>query len=128
MSDLLNPTTAITETTETTVEFEEVKLILALAWQNGRWDGSDGGVGGYGDVLQYLADAQRYEGSDDDETCSKLLVSDMMSRLPLIQSSLSSLPTLEDLIQECGEGNVDGLRRKCAGLVLREMGFIDKGL
>ena len=26
------------------ISFEEVKLILGLAWQRGRWDGSDGGV------------------------------------------------------------------------------------
>ena len=51
----------------------------------------------------------------------------MMSRLPLIQSSEGRLPTLDDLTQEFGEDS-DGLRRKCAGLVLREMRFIEKGL
>jgi hypothetical protein len=44
-----------------TTNIEEVKLVLALAWQKGRWDGSDGGRGGYGDVLAYMAQAERYE-------------------------------------------------------------------
>ena len=46
--------------------FEEVKLVLALAWQKGRWDGSDIGPYGYGAVLSAIARAERYElGSEE---------------------------------------------------------------
>ena len=59
MEALLNPKDVSDETLSSIVSvdesrqppFEEVKLVLGLAWQNGRWDGSDGGRGGYGDIL-----------------------------------------------------------------------------
>jgi len=104
--------------------FEEIKLILALAWQRGRWDGTDGGVGGYGEVLSTMAEAKKYE-SEDEDASSQLLVQDMIDRFHLISSS-SVLKEMDVLTMNCGD--TDTLRRKCTGLVLREMGFIANGL
>lgn len=105
--------------------FEEIKLILGLAWQRGRWDGSDGGMGGYGDVLRYMAAAQRYE-TEDEWANSILLIKDMKERFHLIASD-SSLKEMQDLDYE-NSSDIDGMRRKCAGLVLSEMNFIENGL
>jgi hypothetical protein len=101
--------------------FEEVKLVLALAWQRGRWDGSDGGVGGYGEVLNAMAQARRYEVGDE---CDRLLVQDMKERYHLLD------PTdvdKEAMLSLDGK-DVDGARRRCSGLVLKSMGFIENGL
>mmetsp|Transcript_22754 Transcript_22754/g.33328 ORF Transcript_22754/g.33328 Transcript_22754/m.33328 type:complete len:211 (-) Transcript_22754:76-708(-) len=120
--------------TESTIEdlddmrdppFEEVKLVLGLAWQNGRWNGSDGGVGGYGDVLATMADARMYE-TEDEEANSRLLVKDMMSRFHLICSD-DAMDFMKDLEDACGK-DTDLLRRKCAALVLSEMSFVENGL
>jgi len=107
--------------------FEEVKLILGLAWQNGRWNGSDGGVGGYGDVLATMADARKYE-TDDEEVNSRLLTKDMMNRFHLISSKDSSaMEEMNQIESMCGS-DVDMMRRKCSALVLSEMGFVETGL
>jgi len=106
--------------------FEEVKLILGLAWQNGRWDGSDGGVGGYGDVLNYMAAAQRY-GVGCEEECAKRFVGDMNDRFELLADNTSmELPKMRALLDDTSD--MDAARRKASGLVLEAMGFVDKGL
>eukprot|EP00978_Attheya_sp_CCMP212_P000336 scaffold684_cov38-Attheya_sp.AAC.1 len=104
--------------------FEEVKLVLGLAWQNGRWDGSDGGRGGYGQVLSAMAAADRYENGDEIE-CSRLLVEDMKERFHLIAKSEDDIAKMNALDTSA---DIDPVKRKCAGLVLQCMGFIEKGL
>jgi len=104
--------------------FEEVKLILGLAWQRGRWDGSDGGIGGYGDVLGYMAEC-RYE-TEDEQTNAIKLVKDMKERFHLIASE-AAVEKMKNLDHLC-DGDVDLMRRKCASLVLSEMGFVKNGL
>ena len=106
--------------------FEEVKLILALKWQSGKWDGTDGGPGGYGDVLAAMAEAERYEIGSDEESCSSLLVQDMMERFHLICSDNADLREMESIKVDCED--FDLMRRKCAGLVLKATGFIERGL
>lgn len=106
--------------------FEEVKLILALAWQRGRWDGSDGGKGGYGDVLRAMEEATRYESKSDDEN-SVLLVEDMMARFPLLSPSPEKLKDMNTISWILTRDN-DAARRKCSGLVLQSMGFVESGL
>ena len=91
--------------------FEEVKLILALAWQRGRWDGCDGGLGGYGEVLNAMAQAQRYEVGDE---CDWLLVQDMKERYHLLDPNNVDQEVMMSLDGE----DVDGARRRCSGLVL----------
>ena len=104
--------------------FEEVKLVLALAWQNGRWDGSDGGRGGYEEVLEAMAQADRYEKGDEDE-CSRRFIKDMQARFPLLNPTDEELATMQQLDQL--EPDVDAARRRCSALVLRAMGFVEKG-
>jgi len=110
--------------------FEEVKLVLGLAWQNGRWDGSDGGSGGYGDILQYMARAERYEGGNDLPKCvecNRQFIQDMSSRFRLIASEDDDqIQGMESIIDNTSD-DLDACRRKCAGMVLKAMGFIEKG-
>lgn len=108
--------------------FEEVKLVLALAWQRGRWDGSDGGPGGYGDVLATMAEAVRYEEGSEDE-CARCLVQDMSQpeRFALVEPSGEEDQAMRSLWEYAGE-DVDIAQRRCSGLVLKAMGFIGKGL
>lgn len=101
--------------------FEEVKLVLALAWQRGRWDGSDGGRGGYGNVLNAMAQAERYEVGDE---CNGLLVQDMQERYHSLDPTDADKEAMMTLDLE----NVDGARRRCSGLVLKSMGFIENGI
>jgi len=104
--------------------FEEVKLVLGLAWQNGRWDGSDGGPGGYGEVLTLMAEAQRYENGSE-ESCSQLLVQDMNDRFHLLNPTTEQLEIMKSILSD---GDHDSARRRCAGLVLSAMEFIENGL
>jgi hypothetical protein len=105
--------------------FEEVKLVLALAWQKGRWDGSDGGPGGYGDVLTMMAQAKRYEEGAD--RC-KLLVLDMEQRFELLKPTKHDLHMMNEVNGDLDSGNIQLAKRKCAGLVLNCMGFAQRGL
>mmetsp|Transcript_8204 Transcript_8204/g.10430 ORF Transcript_8204/g.10430 Transcript_8204/m.10430 type:complete len:239 (+) Transcript_8204:35-751(+) len=107
--------------------FEEVKLILGLTIQRGRWDGCDGGIGGYGEILNIMAQAKKYE-SDDEQSNSKLFIDDMVNRFNLI--AFDNDDAIEEMmqIQENFTNDYDLMRRKCVGLVLREMKFIESGL
>ena len=101
--------------------FEQVKLVLGLAWQRGRWDGSDGGPGGYGEVLNEMAKAKRYEIGND---CDVLFVEDIKERYHLLKPNDADMDTMMTI----DTNDVDVARRKCSGLVLKSMGFIDGGL
>lgn len=101
--------------------FEQVKLVLGLAWQRGRWDGSDGGPGGYGEVLNEMAKAKRYEIGEE---CDLLFVDDVKERYHLLTPNDADMDTMMTI----DTNNVDVARRKCSGLVLKSMGFIDSGL
>jgi hypothetical protein len=126
IKDLCTSPTIEIENREPT-NFEEVKLILALAWQRGRWDGSDGGKGGYGDVLATMADASRYE-SDDEKEDSIRLVKDMTGRFRLLGPSKEQTDEMENVLAILLENDKDAARRKCSGMVLEAMGFIENGL
>ena len=104
--------------------FEEVKLVLGLTWQRGRWNGRDGGKGGYGDVLALMAEAKRYEdGSAED--CAKLFVHDMQERYHLVaKDNEEDLQRMESLIQE---SDIFVARQRCSGLVLQAIGFVETG-
>lgn len=105
-------------------DFEEVKLVLALAWQNGRWDGSDGGRGGYEEILETMAQADRYEKGGEDE-CSRRLIKDMQTRFPLLDPTNEESVAMQQLDQL--EPDVDAARRRCSALILRAMGFVENG-
>jgi len=105
--------------------FEEIKLVLGLAWQRGRRDGSDGGSGGYGDVLTMMSNCRYEDGTE--EYCSKLLVEDMKKRFSLLKPNKEDLEVMNGLIENNND-DLDVARRKCSSLVLGAMGFIDNGL
>ncbi|CAM9986826.1 unnamed protein product [Ectocarpus sp. 12 AP-2014] len=106
------------------VDFEEVKLTMALAWQNGRWDGSDGGDGGYGDVLTMMAQAKRYEEGSEEERARKL-VEDMRPRFALLSPTKEQMAAMDGLTADLND--VLAARNRCCGLVLQAMGFVENG-
>eukprot|EP00566_Odontella_aurita_P021949 CAMPEP_0113552588 /NCGR_PEP_ID=MMETSP0015_2-20120614/15150_1 /TAXON_ID=2838 /ORGANISM="Odontella" /LENGTH=236 /DNA_ID=CAMNT_0000453581 /DNA_START=10 /DNA_END=720 /DNA_ORIENTATION=- /assembly_acc=CAM_ASM_000160 len=106
--------------------FEEVKLVLGLAWQCGRWDGSDGGRGGYGEVLAKMA-SKAYEPSDDPAK-SRSFVEDMRRRYRLLGGGKEDAAEMDSLDVGDDGADLDEARRRCAGLVLRAMGFVQNGL
>ena len=105
---------------------EEIKLILALEWQRGRWDGTDGGRGGYSEVLSTMAAAERYEHVPYEE-CLQRLVDDMAD-----PKRFGSLGTTSEEVEEmkaCVSAESTEKRfRKCAGMILRAMGYVDRGV
>ena len=103
--------------------FEEVKLILALTWQNGRWTGADGGPGGYGEVLELMAGAERYEAGSPKEN-SKALVEDLAERFHLLNPDTERQQAMDSVWVE---SDFDFSRRRCSGLVLEAMGFLESG-
>jgi len=113
--------------TEEPQNFEEVKLVLALAFQRGRWDGSDGGRGGYGEVLAYMADARRYEIGTEKE-CALNFVQDMQERFHLLKPDPEDQTTMNQLLIRQDDANFDISRRQCSGLVLKAMGFLENGI
>lgn len=110
------------------IDFEEIKLVLALVWQRGRWDGSDGGPGGYSEILHHMVEAVRYEIGTDEEI-SRRFVHDMQSRFQLLSITQrqfhGSMSTLDD--GDLSEEDIFLQRNICAGLVLQAMDFIEKG-
>jgi hypothetical protein len=120
INKLMNGNVALTDT-------EEIKLTLALTWQ-----GSDGGPNGYGQVLALMAQAERYEqqqGSsrDDDEEedfGTRRLVEDMQGRFRLLKPSVENQDEMKSLLDIYSTGVAF---RKCSGLVLQQVGFIENG-
>jgi hypothetical protein len=120
-----------TTTSSTAIDLEEIKLIMGLFWQNGRWDGSDGGVGGYGDVLAMMANAKRYEDGEDGKT---LLFRDMQERFHLLDPNNDDKIKMKKLVDVNNNSDnddididIDATLRCCSGLVLKAMGFIQNG-
>ena len=116
---------------EEEISVDEVKLILALKIQRGRWDGSDGGPnGGYGEVMSYMAQAKRYE--SDDSAGNRQLIQDMKDRFHLLNPTKEDLKLMESLWSDAklngDEERVEETLLKCSGLVLKAMGFIENGI
>ena len=91
---------------------EEIKLVLALKWQRNYRSG-------YGDVLDTMADARRYE---QEENGNRLLLIDMKERFHLLDPNQEDLAAMEALDDS---GDVESSLRQCSGLVLKTMGFAD---
>jgi hypothetical protein len=115
--------------------FEEIKLTLALVWQRGRWDGSDGGKGGYGEILHYLVLADRYEDINE-IVWSHRWIEDLMARFHLLRPSTDQISTMENLMDnvrsftsspDSDDSIIFRARRQCSGLVLQAIGFIENG-
>jgi hypothetical protein len=71
-----------------------------------------------------MAKAKRYEVGAE---CSKLLVQDMEQRFQLLDPSGKEVELMQSAV-EAIDSNVELARRRCAGLVLNSMGFVDGGL
>mmetsp|Transcript_41351 Transcript_41351/g.74548 ORF Transcript_41351/g.74548 Transcript_41351/m.74548 type:complete len:239 (+) Transcript_41351:41-757(+) len=132
VESLLSPVEFKASHPNSEVSFEEIKLILGLAWQNGRWDGSDGGKNGYSAVLSTLASARRYE--DEDEVISALsFIEDVSARFKTISRNAEELKRMKAIANDvrgkhAGKEEVFMDRRTCAGMVLDAMNFVDNGL
>jgi hypothetical protein len=138
-------TTASTDTTATTttttdkdeLDFEEIKLIMALVWQKARKTGLEA----FGVILDEMAKAERYEvdrrdndDDDDDETklqhsgdeyCSRLLVQDIQSRYMWLEPTLEDKMAMNLLWYDTDDYRV--ARCRCCGLVLKSIGFVERG-
>ena len=111
---------------------EELKLVLGLCFQNGRWDGSDGGRQGYAQVLSTLAQAERYEVEPVDVAYQNL-VQDLVDRYPLVLDWLDPEDDERRVLLETMNGCLEIENKvvafqRATGLVLLTMGFIQKGL
>lgn len=132
VQSLLDPVEFKASYPDSEVPFEEIKLILGLAWQRGRWDGSDGGPGGYGEVLSIMVDARRYE--DDDEVISALnFIEDVGKRFGTISRNAEELKRMKSIANDVRGKHAEKEevfmdRREVAGMVLDAMGFIQTGL
>ena len=109
---------------------EEIKLVLALAWQKGRWDGSDGGEGGYGEVLEEMI--KGFYDTKDEEENARMMIIDLASRYPFISESSSELDVMEKIANQAIEvenmETLESLRFECCEMVLKAMGFVERGL
>jgi len=107
---------------------DELKLILGLCWQRGRRDGSDGGIGGYSEVLDNLSGCQ-YEtffACDDGVASKRNFLNDMRKRFELIAKSQKYIDLVMDLSEE--EDDLDISVKICSGAVLDSMNFIEWGI
>ena len=107
---------------------DELKLILGLTWQRGRRDGTDGGPGGYSEVLFNLADCQfeTFFACDDGISSQRNFLKDMKARYSLISKTDSDLQYVKDLSEESED--LDHSIRSCAGYVLSSMEFVALGM
>eukprot|EP00581_Thalassiosira_minuscula_P000195 CAMPEP_0183736310 /NCGR_PEP_ID=MMETSP0737-20130205/49019_1 /TAXON_ID=385413 /ORGANISM="Thalassiosira miniscula, Strain CCMP1093" /LENGTH=258 /DNA_ID=CAMNT_0025970273 /DNA_START=42 /DNA_END=818 /DNA_ORIENTATION=- len=129
---LLSPAEFKASHPEAELPFEEIKLILGLAWQRGRWDGSDGGPNGYGAVLATMAEARRYE--QEDEVMSALsFIEDVSEKFDTIARSADERNRMKAIANDvrgkhAGLDDIFMARRTCAGMVLDAMNFVNNGL
>lgn len=105
--------------------FEEVKLVLALAWQKARKK-CYGGLESYGELLDEMEKGQLYEvGTEED--CSLILVQHMQKRFFWLYPEVEDKISMNTLLYDC-ESDFDWIRRRCSGLVLQAMDFEEIGL
>ena len=104
--------------------FEEIKLILALMWQRARKE--DPSMEAYGQILDEMTKGKRYEEGTDDEIRSRLLVQDMQKRYMWLNPDVEDKIAMNMLWYETEDYDV--ARRRCSGLILKSMGFVDDGM
>ena len=78
-----------------------------------------------------MADARRYETDGTEESRMINFTNDMKLRFRLLNPTKEDMETMESINVDGGDPNADELdaaRRKCSGLVLKSMGFLDNGL
>lgn len=129
--------TTTTTTDEDELDFEEIKLIMALVWQRARKTGLEA----FGVILDEMAKAERYEvnhndddtntdatnmqQSGDDEYCSRLLVQDIQSRYMWLEPTVEDKIAMNLLWYDTDDYRV--ARCRCCGLVLKSIGFVERG-
>jgi len=112
------------ETVTDIVSFEEIKLILALMWQQART--VDPSIEAYGQILDEMAKGKRYEEGTNDEIRSRLFVQDMQKRYMWLNPDMDDKIAMTMLWYETEDYDV--ARRRCSGLILKSMEFIDDGM
>ena len=103
------------------IDFEEIKLVLALVWQKARRTGLEA----FGVVLDEMAKAERYENGDD-EACSRIFVQDIQKRYMWLEPDVDDKVAMNLLWYETDDYKV--ARCRCSGLVLKSIGFVESGL
>lgn len=112
------------------VSFEEVKLILGLTWQRA------GRSHPYTEVLETMADAQRYEIHNDEVLSALNFIEDMRDLFPAVARNRKELDLMNTVAGEvlhyhkhiAAKDNIFRIRRICAGMVLDAMRFVENGI
>jgi hypothetical protein len=109
---------------EEQVDWEEVKLALALKWQKANRMRGDDAMTAYNQVMELLRLA-RYEGKEED----KLFVKDLEARLRFLGDSANSLVLdFRGKQRPDARDSSDGRRRVIAAAVLEGFEFVESGL
>lgn len=96
-------------------DLEETKLVLALKWQRNYRSG-------YGEVLDTMAGAKRYEQEDNGKM---LLLVDMRERFDLLNPTEEDKLAMDALMKDDTVTDIEVALRQCSGLVLKTMDFIN---
>jgi len=82
-------------------------------------------------VLAAMADARRYETDGTEESRMINFTQDMKLRYRLLNPTKEDMEAMESIDVSSGDLTVDELdaaRRRCSGLVLKSMTFLDNGI
>ena len=74
-----------------------------------------------------MAEAKRYE-EGTEEDCAKRLAEDMEARFKLLNPSEKQLAAMSTLWDDVADGSANLALRRCSGLVLEAMGFVESGI
>uniref|UniRef100_A0A7S0FP45 Uncharacterized protein n=1 Tax=Minutocellus polymorphus TaxID=265543 RepID=A0A7S0FP45_9STRA len=126
--ELVNSLVHADTDTQILSNFEDVKLVLALAWQRARKFDPD--LESFGQVLDAMADLRYENGNDGEENMDgdRLLVQDLQKRYMWLKPEVDDKIQMNMLLYDHHDDDFDIVRRKAAGLVLKSMDFAVEGL
>lgn len=122
------------------IDWEEIKLIVGLMIQNlRRYESDRTVVDAFNEILNYLADAKRYESDgyddDDDNVPLSLFVNDMKERYQLLKPSHDEVIQMNEIQWKAVDGTTDHqiptnqrYQQNVVGLVLQQMKFVERGV
>lgn len=109
-------------------DFEVVKLVLALVMQKANnWKPWGGQVeASYTQVLNAMVEAERYE-EEEEDIGTRRFVQDLQKRFVWLEPEVEDKIAM-NLVLYDAEDDFDLARRRCCGLTLKAMDFVDFGL